>query len=142
MAPEDNKDNIVLINPRELIAHEKVKIGHAICLVFKMIFSRRFKVPLLVDSKTKTILDGHHRCYAANRLGFKNIPCHVVDYLKDESVQVHARKSDIPVDKTRVIKMALSPKVFPHKTTRHEYKMPGFKSLKLGDLWKKINHES
>jgi uncharacterized protein (DUF1015 family) len=100
-----------------------------------MILSGRFKVPLLIDSRTKTILDGHHRCYAANRLRLKNIPCHEVDYLKDESVQVHPRKSDIPVDKKKVIEMALSPKVFPHKTTRHEYDAPEFNSLPLNELW-------
>lgn len=136
MAPEDNKDNIVLISPRELIAHEKVKIRHAIYLAFKMIFSGRFKAPLLIDSKTKTILDGHHRCYAAHRLGLKSVPCYVVNYLNDRSVRVHTRKPDIPVDKNKVIKMALSPKVFPHKITRHEYKIPGFNPLKLRDLWK------
>ena len=136
MTTEDKKDNIVLISPRELIAHEKVKIRHAIYLVLKMIFSGRFKVPLLIDSETKTILDGHHRCYAAHRLGLKSVPCYVVNYLNDRSVRVHARKPHIPVDKKKVIKMALSPKVFPHKTTRHEYKIPGFNSIKLSDLWK------
>lgn len=136
MPPENNEKNIVLVSPRELIAHEKVKIRHALYLVFKMILSGSFKVPLVIDSKTKTILDGHHRCYAAHRLGLRNVPCYAVDYLGDRSIRVQGRRPDIFVDKTRVIKMALSEKVFPHKTTRHEYKMPEFSALKLGDLWK------
>src|SRR3989344_45096 len=142
MASEEIKNDIVLLETRELIAHEKVNIRHAIYLVLKMILSGRFKSPLLVDAKTKTVLDGHHRCYAAHRLGLKSVPCYVVDYLKDQSVRVEGRRPEIPVDKTNVIKMALSPKVFPHKTTRHEYKIPGFNPLKLRDLWKKTSHES
>ena len=81
MAPEDSEKKIVLVSLRELLAHEKVNIRHAVYLVFKMILSGRFKVPLLIDSKTKTVLDGHHRCYAARRLGLHNGPCYVVDYL-------------------------------------------------------------
>ena len=129
-------NNIALINPHELIAHEKVKIRHALYMLLKMIFSGRFKVPLVVDSETKTILDGHHRCYAANRLHLKHIPCYLVNYMKDQSVKVYARRSNTPVDKKKVIEMALSAKVFPHKTTKHEYKIPKFDSLPLNDLWK------
>lgn len=135
MTPKNTENNIILISPRELIAHEKVKISHALYLLLKMIFSGRFKVPLVVDSETKTILDGHHRCYAANRLGLKHIPCYLVNYMKDQSIKVHARRSDTPVDKKKVIEMALSPKVFPHKTTRHEYEAPPFNSLPLNKLW-------
>ena len=136
MTTENNKNDIVLISPHELIAHEKVKIRHALYILLKMIFSGRFKVPLLIDAETKTILDGHHRCYAANRLGLKHIPCYLVNYLKDQSIKVHARRSDTPVDKKKVIEMSLSPKVFPHKTTKHEYEIPKFDSLPLNDLWK------
>lgn len=136
MMPENNKKNIVLIDPHELIAHEKVKIRHALYMLLKMIFSGRFKVPLLIDSETKTILDGHHRCYAANRLGLKHIPCYLVNYMKDQSIKVSARRSDIPVDKKKVIEMSLSPKVFPHKTTKHEYEIPKFNSFPLNNLWK------
>ena len=101
MTTENNKNDIVLISPHELIAHEKVKIRHALYILLKMIFSGRFKVPLLIDAETKTILDGHHRCYVANRLGLKHIPCYLVNYLKDQSIKVHARRSDTPVDKKK-----------------------------------------
>ncbi len=133
---ESNEAEIILVSPRELIAHEKVSILRAIYVLLKMVLSGQFKVPLLIDSKTKTILDGHHRSYAAHRLGLKKIPCYCVNYLTDKSIRVQSRKPDILVDKERVIKMALSEKVFPRKTTRHEYKTPKFTSLKLKNLWK------
>ncbi len=128
------KDNIILINPRELIAHERVSLSHAASMFLKMILSRRFNAPILINAKTKTILDGHHRCYVANRLGLKSVPCYCVDYFIDQSVQVYSRRSGVLVDKREVIKIALSEKVFPHKTTRHEYKIPNFKPFMLREL--------
>lgn len=136
MNPEKEAEKIIFVSPRELIAHEKVNIGHALYLLLKMILSGQFKVPLLIDSETKTILDGHHRCYAAHRLGLKKVPCYCVNYMKDQSIEVHGRKSNIPVDKKKVIEMALSEKVFPQKTTRHIYKIPTFKPSILKELWK------
>lgn len=136
MKIEKDEGKIIFVSPRELISHEKVNIGHALFVLLKMVLSGQFKVPLLIDSKTKTILDGHHRCYASHRLGLKKVPCYCVDYLKDQSIEVHPRKSEIPIDKKGVIAMALSEKVFPQKTTRHIYKIPSFKPSILKELWK------
>lgn len=129
-------NEIIFVSPRELIPHERVRLRHAAFALLKMILSGRFDAPILIDSRTKTILDGHHRSYAAHRLGLKIVPCYCIDYLEDESIQVYTRRPDIFVDKREVIKMALSERVFPHKTTRHEYKTPLFKPLPLNELWK------
>jgi L-serine kinase (ADP) len=72
-------DNIIFINPRELLWHERVKLRHVVGILLKMILFRRFDAPIIIDSKTKTILDGHHRCYVANRLGLKKVPCYPVN---------------------------------------------------------------
>ena len=128
--------NIIFINPHELLWHERVKLHHAVFVLLKMFIFRRFDTPILIDAKTKTILDGHHRCYSANRLGLKRVPCYPINYLEDDSIQVYGRRSDIFVDKREVLRVALSEKVFPHKTTRHIYKIPGFQSLALSELWK------
>ena len=131
---------IILVDTRELIAHEKVRIHYAFYLALSMLISGRFNTPLLIDSKTKVVLDGHHRCYAAHRLKLKRVPCYAVNYLADDSIRVYNWQSNLPVNKREVIKMALSPGVFPHKTTRHEYKVPDFQPIKLRELWKqKIN---
>src|SRR3989344_7570531 len=110
-------ENIILINPHELIAHERVNLFHAASIFFEMLILRRFKKPIIIDSKTKTILDGHHRCYVANRLGLKKVPCYQIDYIDDPEVKVYTRRSEIFIDKKEVVNMALSPKVFPPKTT-------------------------
>ena len=127
-------NKIILINVRELIAHEKVDIPHAIFIYLKMIFTRRFDFPILVDARTKIILDGHHRCYAANRLGLRLVPCFMVDYLNDPSITVSSRRINIAVDKEIVVRMGLSEGVFPQKTTRHKYKISSFQPVELSEL--------
>ena len=129
------KDKIILINPHELIAHERVSLLHAAAIFFEMLVLRQFRKPIIVDSKTKTILDGHHRCYVANRLGLKKVPCYLVDYIEDGSIQVYTRRPEIFINKKEVVNMALSPKVFPEKTTRHEYQIPEFQPLMIRELW-------
>ncbi len=136
MNQEKINEEITFINIRELIPHEKVNLGHVARVFLEMILFRRFKTPLLVDSKTKTILDGHHRSYVAHRLGFKKVPCYCIDYLEDQSVQVCSRHPNIFIDKKEVIRMALSEKVFPEKTTRHSYKIPNFQPICISELWK------
>lgn len=129
-------NEIIFVNPRELIPHERVSLAHAGYILLQMIVFRRFDTPLLIDEKTKTILDGHHRSYVAHRLGFKSVPCYCIDYLTDERIQVYSRRSDIIITKKDVINMALSEKVFPHKTTRHEYKIPEFQPFIINELWR------
>ena len=130
------KDNIIFVNPRELIPHERVSLSHAAYIFLQMIVLRRFDAPLLIDSRTKTILDGHHRRYAANRLGLKRVPCYLINYLEDSSIQVYSRRPDIFVDKKEVVRVALSENIFPHKTTRHEYTIPTFQPWMINELWR------
>ncbi|CAI5744489.1 unnamed protein product [Peronospora destructor] len=73
--------------------------------------------------KTGAILDGHHRYNVALQLGLKQVPAVLVDYLGDQTIHVDVwpgcgrsqlRKED-------VIAMALSPDVFPPKTSHHRF---------------------
>jgi L-serine kinase (ADP) len=136
MSKEEICEEITFVDIHELIPHEKVSFRRVALVFIEMVLFRQFKTPLLIDSKTKTILDGHHRSYVAHRLGFKKVPCFCIDYLKDESIQVSSRRPDIFVDKREVIHMALSEKVFPEKTTKHIYKMPFFDPITINELWK------
>lgn len=130
----DNKNKIFLLNPNDLLPHEQISFSRALYILIKIILSNNFTTPLFVDSKTKTILDGHHRRWVAQKLKFKTIPCYCVDYLRDQSIEVHSRRPNIFIDKQEVVKMALTNKVFPHKTTRHKYKIPYFIPLALNKL--------
>ncbi|KAL0592628.1 hypothetical protein ABG067_000192 [Albugo candida] len=79
--------------------------------------------PLLVDSKTGAILDGHHRYHVGLRIHLRTVPVVLVDYLEDESITVDVwpncgRDS---LTKEEVIRMSLSEDVFPPKTSRHKF---------------------
>jgi len=125
---------INLIPLSELKPHEEVRILRVLLIIAKMYFSKNFSIPLLVDSRTRTILDGHHRFWAAKILNLKRIPCYCVDYLYDNSIVVHTRRLEIEVNKITVLSTALDNKVLPYKTTRHEYAAPAFNPLPLYHL--------
>ncbi|UIZ22787.1 hypothetical protein KXD40_003607 [Peronospora effusa] len=79
--------------------------------------------PLLVDIKTGAILDGHHRYNVALQLRLKQVPAVLVDYLGDQTIHVDVWPGcgRSQLTKEDVIAMALSPDVFPPKTSRHRF---------------------
>ena len=78
-------------------------------------------VPIVVDRKSRVILDGHHRMHAMKMLGYKMIPAILVDY-NSSDVKVFARRKNIKVSKEAVVMHAMARKKFPPKTTRHVIK--------------------
>ncbi|MBI4179147.1 ParB N-terminal domain-containing protein [bacterium] len=81
-------------------------------------------IPVVVDDKSRVILDGHHRFNALIKLGAKKIPALLIDYLDDSLITVEARPESgfASLSKKEVIDMGLSDKVFRPKTTRHKLK--------------------
>ncbi|ETW03158.1 hypothetical protein H310_05577 [Aphanomyces invadans] len=79
--------------------------------------------PLLVDIKTGAILDGHHRYTVGLQLDLKQLPCVLIDYLGDDfiTVDVWPDCGRSSLTKQQVIDMAMSPNVFPPKTSRHRF---------------------
>jgi hypothetical protein len=95
--------------------------------------------PLLVDLRSGAILDGHHRYTVGLRLKLKQLPVVLVDYLADTSITVEIWPGSklSPMSKQDVIHMALSPHVFPPKSTKHRYTTPlGFIHVPLSTLSK------
>lgn len=112
---------IVLIQVSELLPHEEVKTKKLEKMI-KMVEKRGgIYEPILVDRKTKTILDGHHRYNTAIHLGLSLIPGIEVDYLEDNSIKVMSwpGKEDMEITKEKVISMAKSGSLFPPKTSKH-----------------------
>ncbi|MBT4051144.1 MAG: ParB N-terminal domain-containing protein [Euryarchaeota archaeon] len=77
--------------------------------------------PLLLDRNTGTILDGHHRYEVALRLKLKCIPCVMIDYLDDNSIEVDVWPNcgREVLTKQDIINSALSGDLFSPKTSRH-----------------------
>jgi len=118
------------IEIKKIRDHEAVDEDHLEEIKARICHSGIFKEPIVVDKKTLVVLDGHHRLNSCRRLGFKKIPCLVVNYLTDRKIKVVSRRKNIFVNKNEVIKMGLSDRVFPKKTTKHF--IPGrIKNLKI-----------
>ncbi|MBR84783.1 MAG: transcriptional regulator [Euryarchaeota archaeon] len=112
---------VELVPIEALLPHEKVE-EHRVDNLEKMTLRwRAYTKPLLVDRKTGTILDGHHRTKVAQRMELKCLPCVLVDYLDDDEVSLSVwpncgRES---LSKEEVIEAALSGNLLGPKTSRH-----------------------
>jgi ParB-like chromosome segregation protein Spo0J len=117
-------NKLLLLDPDELHLHEEIDETSLERLVAAMEKSQVFYPPLLVDERSRVVLDGHHRFEASKRLGCKKIPCYCVDYLGDENVILDVWRLDMKLTKQDVIETGLGPGKFPSKTTRHIYDLP------------------
>ena len=82
---------------------------------------KAYVLPLVIDRNTGVILDGHHRHQVAMRLDLKCLPCVLVDYLGDESVELDVWPScgKDSITKEEVVQAGLQEELFPPKTSRH-----------------------
>ncbi len=76
------------------------------------------RYPILVDSKTFVVLDGHHRLVAVKLLGLRFIPAILVDYDSD-CVSVSSWRDGVVVTKEMVREHGLRGNLMPPKTSRH-----------------------
>ena len=107
---------IEVLRPHEQVVPDKVDQLERMTLRWKA-----YTKPLLIDRKTGTILDGHHRTEVARRLKLKCLPCVSVDYLDDDGIilNIWPKSGRDSLDKSEVIEAALSGELFPPKTSRH-----------------------
>jgi ParB-like chromosome segregation protein Spo0J len=127
-------NEIVYIDPGELLPHEDVDPAAVQRVLADMKSSGVFATPLLVDRSTKVVLDGHHRLWASRELGCKRIPCYCVDYLEDDSIELESWRPDVKLSKQMVIETGLAGRTFPLKTTRHIYQLPDSDPVPLEKL--------
>ena len=82
---------------------------------------KAYVLPLVVDRNTGVILDGHHRRQVAMRLNLKCLPCVLVDYQGDESVEldVWPNCGRDSISKIEVVEAGLNGVLFSPKTSRH-----------------------
>lgn len=74
--------------------------------------------PVLVEERTLTLLDGHHRVAALTMLGCEYVPVVLVDY-DDPRVTLDGWRQDLAVDRDMVLTAAAHGRLLPKKTTRH-----------------------
>ena len=114
-------EDVELVSLAWLKPHERIKTRNRDKLLDMTIRWGGFTKPLLVDSKSGAILDGHHRHSIAIELQLKRVPVIMIDYLADESISVDVWPASgfDKLTKDDVIKMSLSDDLFPPKTSKH-----------------------
>lgn len=85
---------VVLLRIEDLKGHEKIDQRHLLRLERLIRKESVQRDPIVVDGKTKVVLDGHHRIEIFRRMGLKKIAAYQVDYLSDDRIKV---KSWYPV---------------------------------------------
>ena len=101
-----------LLPINKLLAHEQVS-QQRLKEVMSLITEKGEIVnPIIVDRKTRVILDGHHRAAGLTKLGYKLVPVMAVDYFSDK-VKVFLRREELI--KKIVISRALKKRLLPLK---------------------------
>jgi len=101
-----------------LYPHEKIYPSRLKELSKKILDEGFLRKPIVVDRKTRVILDGHHRYRILQWLGVETIPVMLVEY-SSSNVSVFPRRVGYKVSKQLVVEMALSGRLMPPKTTKH-----------------------
>jgi len=132
----ETKD-VELVDIEWLKPHEEVHQKKVIELFEMTLRWGGYTKPLLIDSETGTILDGHHRYEVAKKLKLKLIPAIITNYFEDERITVTTWPNSKlkEIRKKDVVEMALSENLYPPKTSKHslsEYLPPIM--IKLEDL--------
>ncbi|MCE4619903.1 MAG: ParB N-terminal domain-containing protein [Desulfurococcales archaeon] len=109
---------IELVYIEYLKPHEETIDEHVNELLRDITEKRVLIRPILVDEKTMTILDGHHRVEALRRLGARYVPAILVDY-DDDCIGVDTWKPGWRVTKSLVRFAATSGKLLPPRTSKH-----------------------
>lgn len=127
----DGEYNVDTIRLDFLKTHEEIKSKKVVKL-FEM--TKKWgaqRKPVVIDSSTGVILDGHHRHEVAVQLNLEKIAVIKVDYLDDEKIKVESRNQNLPlvISKSEVIKMGLSEQDYPAKTTKHIF------DFEVPDIW-------
>ncbi|MBA4694643.1 MAG: ParB N-terminal domain-containing protein [Candidatus Poseidoniales archaeon] len=114
-------DDVTLVNIEWLKPHEEIKIKNRDKLLDMTKRWGGFTKPLLVDSQTGAILDGHHRYSVALSLELKRVPVILIDYLEDDEITVDVWPGCglQSISKQDVINMCLSEELYPPKTSKH-----------------------
>tara|TARA_B100001564_G_scaffold340184_1_gene333630 strand:- start:547 stop:954 length:408 start_codon:yes stop_codon:yes gene_type:complete len=115
------EDDVVIVDVEWLKPHEEIKTKARDKLLDMTKRWGGFTKPVLVDSITGSLLDGHHRLSVAKELGLSKIPAICLDYLSSEEiiVELWPNSGYESITKSMVIEMCKSSDLFRPKTTKH-----------------------
>ena len=116
------ESDVTLVDVKWVKPHEEIKIKNRDKLLQMTKRWGGFTKPILVDSVTGSLLDGHHRLSVAKELGLSKIPAICLDYLSSDGIGLELwPNSDLDeITKQMVVEMCHSDLLFPPKTTKHD----------------------
>lgn len=116
------KLRICLVNISSLKPHERTNGARLKALKDEILLDGVLKRPIVIDEKTKVIIDGHHRVEALRLLGCTRIPVCCVDYTCDR-IGLKSNSRNMEITKDKVIEAALNNNPFDPKSTWHYLKI-------------------
>jgi len=113
--------DIELVELAQLRPHEHTLPERVETMTDKLQRNDFFHKPILIDRRTMTILDGHHRHQASLRLGLLRVPAICLDYLVDERIAVEPwRPEELPsLAKQTVLASAQTGRLMKPKSSKH-----------------------
>ena len=117
----DLKENLFVSNEllivSKILPHEEVVIERMDKLVEYLTSLKPYIIipSILICSKTNMIIDGHHRFYALQKLGYEKVPITRINY---DSNLIKAHIEDT-ITKNNLLEAALSGKMLPPKSSFH-----------------------
>ena len=80
------EEDVMLVEVTWLKPHEEIKLKARDKLLDMTKRWGGFTKPVLVDTRTGSLLDGHHRLSVAMELGLSKIPAICIDYLSSDAI--------------------------------------------------------
>ena len=89
---------------------------------------------IVVDDKSKTIIDGHHRFHALKELGYSMVPITKIDYF-DDSIITHYNPN-LSLSKEEIVSSANRKELLHPKSTIHQirYKNQSYPIIILSSI--------
>ena len=115
------EEDVDLVSVDWLLPHEEIRVKARDKLLDMTQRWGGFTKPVLVDTKTGALLDGHHRLSVAKQLNLTLIPAICLNYLESDLISLEMWPNSIKqqLTKKKVIEMCQSNDLFPPKTTKH-----------------------
>ena len=116
------EEDVMLVEVTWLKPHEEIKLKARDKLLDMTKRWGGFTKPVLVDTRTGSLLDGHHRLSVAMELGLSKIPAICIDYLSSDNITLDLWPSSEleNITKLMVVEMCESDSLVPPKTTKHD----------------------
>src|SRR5215469_2575791 len=109
---------ITLVDLSRVLPTEEVNPDFVDTLAAGIAASGVWTHPLLIETDSLALLDGHHRLAAAKRIGLRSVPALRVSY-GDPRVHVESWRPGSVLAPAEIIARARAGHLLPYKSTRH-----------------------